>query len=387
MKQDAGLRPGLVGRRARRHLSRYYHLDARRPDLHRHARRRRPRAPGDVVAGTSTASTPSSSPSVRRMKLHGYFRSSAAFRVRIALNLKGLAYECAFVHLRRGEQKPDAYRALNPQGLVPALEDDGRAHAVARHRRVSGGDAAGPAAAAARPGRRARVRALAQAIACDIHPLDNLRVLALPARRPSAPITRSTPGTATGSATASALRGPARPRAHGAAFAYGDRPTSPTSASCPRCSRPTVSASTPRGSRGSVHCARPARRCPPSRRHIRPHNRTSSPELQTQPDQQLVERVHVGPGRGDHGVGVGRLAGDDLAVLLEPDADRRPGRRCPRSPHGPGRAPAARVFGTSCRTATKAGVHRPVAGRRHRVLDAVDRRASARRSAGPRCRR
>ena len=60
------------------------------------------------------------------MTLHGYFRSSAAHRVRIALHLKGLAYDHAFVHLRRGDQKAEAYRGLNPQGLVPALEADGR---------------------------------------------------------------------------------------------------------------------------------------------------------------------------------------------------------------------------------------------------------------------
>ena len=60
------------------------------------------------------------------MKLFGFFRSSAAFRVRIALNLKGLAYEDAFIHLRRGDQRGDDYLAVNPQGLVPALEIDGQ---------------------------------------------------------------------------------------------------------------------------------------------------------------------------------------------------------------------------------------------------------------------
>ena len=59
------------------------------------------------------------------MKLHGYFRSSAAFRVRIALNLKHLDYDQASIHLRRGEQRAPDYLKLNPQGLVPALIDDG----------------------------------------------------------------------------------------------------------------------------------------------------------------------------------------------------------------------------------------------------------------------
>ena len=61
------------------------------------------------------------------MRLHSYFRSSAAFRVRIALNLKGLAYDLVPHHLRKGEQRSPAYLSLNPQGLVPALEtDDGQ---------------------------------------------------------------------------------------------------------------------------------------------------------------------------------------------------------------------------------------------------------------------
>lgn len=60
------------------------------------------------------------------MKLYTYFRSSAAFRVRIALNLKGLAYEPAFVHLPRGEHRKPGYGAINPQALVPTLDDAGR---------------------------------------------------------------------------------------------------------------------------------------------------------------------------------------------------------------------------------------------------------------------
>ena len=59
------------------------------------------------------------------MKLFGFFRSSAAFRVRIALNLKGLAWEDGFVHLRRGDQRRDDYLAVNPNGRLPAIDDDG----------------------------------------------------------------------------------------------------------------------------------------------------------------------------------------------------------------------------------------------------------------------
>ncbi len=91
------------------------------------------------------------------MKLYDYFRSSAAYRVRIALNLKGLAPERAFVHLRRGAQRADDYLALNPQGLVPSLvTDDGRrAHAIAGDHRVARRGVPGAAAAAVEPRTRA----------------------------------------------------------------------------------------------------------------------------------------------------------------------------------------------------------------------------------------
>lgn len=110
--------------------------------------------------------------------LHGYYRSSAAFRVRIALALKGLAADQVFHHLRRGEQRLPDYLAINPQGLVPALAADGalltQSLAIIEYLDET---AAGPALLPADPLGRARVRALAQMVACDIHPIDNLRVL------------------------------------------------------------------------------------------------------------------------------------------------------------------------------------------------------------------
>jgi maleylacetoacetate isomerase len=112
------------------------------------------------------------------MKLFGYFRSSAAFRVRIALNLKGLAYEDAFIHLRRGDQRSVDFLAVNPQGLVPALEIDGytliQSMAIVEYLDETH---PGPPFLPADPIGRARVRALADIVACDIHPVNNLRIL------------------------------------------------------------------------------------------------------------------------------------------------------------------------------------------------------------------
>jgi len=113
------------------------------------------------------------------MKLHGYFRSAASYRVRIALNLKGLAAQHLPHHLRKGEQRDPAYLRLNPQGFVPTLE-------------IASGEALTQSLAIIEwldethpeppllpgdPMRRARIRAFAQVLACDTHPLQNLKVL------------------------------------------------------------------------------------------------------------------------------------------------------------------------------------------------------------------
>ena len=112
------------------------------------------------------------------MKLYTYFRSSAAFRVRIALNLKGLAYEPAFVHLAKGEHRAPSYGAVNPQALVPALEDAGRvltqSLAIIEYLDET---RPGIPLLPKEPLARARVRSLSMLIACEIHPLNNLRVL------------------------------------------------------------------------------------------------------------------------------------------------------------------------------------------------------------------
>src|SRR5579864_2049573 len=112
------------------------------------------------------------------MKLYGYSRSSAAFRVRIALNLKKLDCENAFIHLRRGDQSGPRYLGVNPQGLVPALEVDGQTltQSLAIIEYLDETHPEPPLLPRDAAG-RARVRALAAIVACDIHPLDNLRVL------------------------------------------------------------------------------------------------------------------------------------------------------------------------------------------------------------------
>jgi maleylacetoacetate isomerase len=113
------------------------------------------------------------------MKLHGFFRSSAAFRVRIALNLKNLDYEQASIHLRKNQQFGADYLRLNPQALVPALEDDGHLVLSQSLAIIEYLDETRPTPPLMprTPLARARVRSLAQTVACDIHPSDNLRVL------------------------------------------------------------------------------------------------------------------------------------------------------------------------------------------------------------------
>ena len=107
-----------------------------------------------------------------------YFRSSAAYRVRIALKLKGIDYESRQIDLREGEQRSDEYRAINPQGLVPMLKVDG--HRIAQSLAIIvyldmryPNQPLLPASADA----RSHVISLSETVACDIHPLNNLRVL------------------------------------------------------------------------------------------------------------------------------------------------------------------------------------------------------------------
>lgn len=110
--------------------------------------------------------------------LHGYWRSGTSYRTRIALNLKGLSYTQVPVNLLAGEQRDEAFRALNPQGLVPAL--------IAGDRALTQSSAIlewleecypEPPLLPSEPDARAIVRAMAMTVACDIHPLNNLRVL------------------------------------------------------------------------------------------------------------------------------------------------------------------------------------------------------------------
>jgi maleylacetoacetate isomerase len=114
------------------------------------------------------------------MRYYGFFRSSASYRLRIGLNLKGLACDYVPVHLSKGggEQFAPAFAALNPQKLVPVLDDDGRiliqSLAILEYLDETRPE---PPILPRDPAGRARVRALAQIVACDLHPINNLRVL------------------------------------------------------------------------------------------------------------------------------------------------------------------------------------------------------------------
>jgi maleylacetoacetate isomerase len=112
------------------------------------------------------------------MRLYTYFRSSAAYRVRIALNLKGVPYESIPINLLKGDQSAPAYAAVNPQGRVPSLETEGnilvQSPAILEYLEETHPE---PPLLPSDPAARARVRAACALIACDIHPLNNLAVL------------------------------------------------------------------------------------------------------------------------------------------------------------------------------------------------------------------
>lgn len=157
--------------------------------------------------------------------LHGYWRSTAAYRVRCALNWKGLPYAQQTYDLRAGEHRAAPYRALQPQALVPALEVDGRilTQSLAILEWLEEAHPS-PALLPVDPLDRAIVRAMAASIACDVHPINNLRVLAELRGRFAAeePQTMAWIAHWIGEGFA-ALEG--QIARHGAGFAFGNAPT------------------------------------------------------------------------------------------------------------------------------------------------------------------
>jgi maleylacetoacetate isomerase len=161
-------------------------IDGAAPDRPRSRDERLPGEGGDPILPPGPPGNKGFQPdrtdiSVRGMtkpRLFDYFRSSASYRVRIALNLKRIDYESVPLNLLEGGQKGPAYRAVNPQGFVPALEIDGRVFvqslAIIDYLDVTRPE---PPLVPGDPADAAQVRALALAVACDIHPLNNLRVL------------------------------------------------------------------------------------------------------------------------------------------------------------------------------------------------------------------
>ncbi|MBN8938436.1 MAG: maleylacetoacetate isomerase [Rhizobiales bacterium] len=159
------------------------------------------------------------------MLLHGYFRSSASYRVRIALNLKGLGATQMTHHLRKGEQRAEAYLALNPQGLVPTLETDDGGLLTQSLAIIDWLEELKPSPALlpSDPWSKMRVKAFALTIACDIHPVQNLKVLAR-LRQLGLPETEVQAWAATVNrdglaACAALIAGEAGP------FCFGDKPT------------------------------------------------------------------------------------------------------------------------------------------------------------------
>jgi homogentisate 1,2-dioxygenase len=183
-------------------------------------------------------------PGCHELTLHGYWRSSAAYRVRLALALKGLSYDSVSHDLRTGAQRAEAYRALQPQGLVPVLDGpDGaliQSPAILEWLEERYPD---PPLLPADPAGRAVVRAMAAVVACDIHPINNLRVLTMLRQDMMADEDAIRRWIAHWIAEGfAALEGLiAR---HGRGYAYGDTRRWPTAMSCRKSITPSGSRST-----------------------------------------------------------------------------------------------------------------------------------------------